>query len=114
MLARSLPLVLAIVCTCYLAIRWRVHGAEDLADWVALVLALWTVAFYPKYLARPDVGHALEANNMTLPLAAFLFHRLFDPVERACSSTRGRSAGAVYRHGSSRFPSPSRYSFCSG
>ena len=45
-------------------------------------MAGWTVVYYPKFLARADLGHALQPNNVALALAAYVLHRLCDPAER--------------------------------
>ena len=45
-------------------------------------MAGWTLVYYPKFLAHADLGHALQPNNVTLALAAYVLHRLCDPAER--------------------------------
>ena len=94
-----MPLVLAALTIVYLAIRWRA-ARLDTADWVALSMAGWTVAYYPKFLGHADLGHTLQPNNVALALAAYVLHRLCDPAERLLLTQS--SARAVARFTSTR------------
>ncbi len=55
---------------CRLVIRVRSEREVTTGDWVAASLALGGVAYYSKFLARPD-GHVFHAWTMVLPLAFY-------------------------------------------
>lgn len=92
------PVVVVILAIWFFVVALRTRRSPAVADWVMAALAITVLLYYPKFLARPDLGHVYQPYAVAVPLLAYAVYRAVGLLENRLAQLRvgGRSLPTRY------------------